>query len=283
VLRQWYERHAAWIGYVAAALAIYIGWAGRLERNISAKDGLGYTLGIVGGALMLILLLYSVRKRVPWLSRFGATKHWFRGHMTLGIIGPVLILFHCNFKLGDLNSRIALYCTLLVAGSGIVGRYLYAGFHNGLYGSQATLRELAEKLRRAPSSTGPASVLLTELRSDLAALDKRVLTPPDSIIEAVVRPLAVAWQTRRLFFRLQTKVRRKLIARSFTSEVVDQHAERLEDAIRRYLRDHLAQVRQVAHINAFERLFALWHVIHIPFFMMLVLAAIVHVIAVHFY
>jgi hypothetical protein len=75
---------------------------------------------------MLLLLLYSVRKRVRWLARFGETRHWFRTHMMLGIVGPVLILYHCNFDLGDLNSKVALYCTLLVAGSGVLGRYLYA-------------------------------------------------------------------------------------------------------------------------------------------------------------
>ena len=32
-----------------AALAIYVGWLGRDERNIDAEYGLGYALGIVGG------------------------------------------------------------------------------------------------------------------------------------------------------------------------------------------------------------------------------------------
>ena len=281
--RRWYARHGVWIGYAAAAAAIYIGWAGRIDRNIAARDGLGYALGILGSSLMLILLLYSVRKRVAFLRRFGDTKHWFRGHMMLGIVGPVVILFHCNFKLGDLNSRVALYCTLLVAGSGVVGRYLYAGFHDGLYGRRATLRELAARLKGSPSSAGPASTLLAELRGDLAALDQRVLTPPDGVVETIVRPVVVAWETRVTYARLHSKVRRKLIARSSTSLAVDQHAERLEEAIARYLREHLAQVRGVARFNAFERLFALWHVIHIPFFVMLVVSAIVHVIAVHLY
>jgi hypothetical protein len=281
--RVWYARHGVWVGYAAAAAAIYVGWAGRIDRNITAKYGLGYALGILGSVLMLILLLYSVRKRVAFLRRFGETKHWFRGHMLLGVVGPVLILFHCNFKLGDLNSRVALYCTLLVAGSGIVGRYLYAGFHDGLYGRRATLRELANRLKGSPSATGPASALLGELREELSALDRRVLAQPDSVVETIVRPFVVAWETRAKFFRLRAKVRRKLIARSSTSAVVDQHADRLEEAITRYLREHLAQVRQVAQFSAFERLFALWHVIHIPFFMMLVVSAIVHVIAVNLY
>ena len=35
--------------------------------------------------------------------------------------------------------------------------------------------------------------------------------------------------------------------------------------------------------SAYERLFALWHVAHIPFVYLLVVSAIVHVVAVHAY
>lgn len=283
IWRTWNERYGALVGYSITAVVIYLGWVGRFDRNIDAKYGLGYELGIIGGVLMLILLLYSVRKRVPVLRRFGAAQHWFRWHMILGIVGPVLILFHCNFKPGDLNARVALYCTLLVAGSGVVGRYLYAGFHEGLYGRRTSLREMAEKLKRAPSATGPASTLLAELREDLGHLDQRVLAPPHNVLETIVRPLFISWATRVRYLKLRSMVRRKLLAHAATSNAVDEHAERLEEAIGRYLRQHLAQVRQVAHFSAYERLFAIWHVIHIPFFMMLVLSAIVHIIAVHLY
>jgi hypothetical protein len=59
------------------------------------------------------------------LRTFGSVVFWFRLHMTLGLIGPTLILFHANFRLGSLNSNVAMFAMLLVAASGIVGRYLY--------------------------------------------------------------------------------------------------------------------------------------------------------------
>ena len=43
---------------------------------------------------------------------------WFRLHMLLGIAGPVLIIFHSNFKLGALNSNVAFITMLVVATSG---------------------------------------------------------------------------------------------------------------------------------------------------------------------
>jgi hypothetical protein len=282
ILRSLYARYGALAGYALAAVAVYAGWLGRDERNINAGSGWGYALGILGGSLMLLLLLYSVRKRIRLLARFGATRHWFRIHMMLGIVGPVLILYHCNFDLGDLNSKVALFCTLLVAGSGVVGRYLYAGIHNGLYGSKATLRDLVGNLQKSLAG-GRASALIDPIRAELTALDQRVLAPPATLGESLARPWVIGWQTRRSYWRLVNATRRELMRKSVTSAAVDQHADRLEHTIRRYLREHLAQVRQVARFNSFERLFSLWHVIHVPFFLMMILSAVFHVFAVHLY
>jgi hypothetical protein len=281
-LKSLYSRFGAVLGYALAAVAVYLGWLGRDERNIDAGYGLGYALGIIGGSLMLILLLYSIRKRVRWLARFGATRHWFRIHMMLGIIGPVLILYHCNFALGDLNSKVALFCTLLVAGSGVVGRYFYEGIHHGLYGSKTTLRELADGLDKSMTG-GQAGTLIAPIREELKALDGRVLAAPKSVSESVARHLTLAWQTRRTYWRLVAMIRRELIRKSMISPAVDQHADRLEESIRGYLSDHLAQVREVARFNAFERLFSLWHVVHIPFFFMMIATAVFHVFAVTMY
>jgi hypothetical protein len=282
VLRRCYARYGAAAGYAGAALLVWLGWLGRDERNINAEYGLGYALGIVGGSLMLVLLLYSARKRVRWLARVGETRHWFRLHMILGIVGPVLILYHCNFDLGDLNSKVALYCTLLVAGSGVLGRYFYAGIHHGLYGSKATLKEMSASLARSLAA-GQASALIQPIRAELVALDQRVLAPSTTFGESIRRHLAVSWQSRRLHRRLLAQARRRLISQAMTSPTVDQHADRLEATIRRYLGEHLRQVRHVARFDAFERLFALWHLIHVPFFIMMILSGLFHVFAVHLY
>ena len=40
---------------------------------------------------------------------------------------------------------------------------------------------------------------------------------------------------------------------------------------------------RVAQFSLYERLFALWHILHLPIFFLMVLSAIVHVVAVHMY
>ncbi len=68
--------------------ALYLGWINRDEEYISADTGLGYWLGIVGSLMMLVLLLYPLRKRARFLRSLGKVPTWFRSHMFLGIVGP---------------------------------------------------------------------------------------------------------------------------------------------------------------------------------------------------
>jgi len=280
----WLRKKSALIGYLLTGSVLYAGWVGRAERNITAAHGLGYTLGIVGALMMLTLLLYPLRKRIRFLKFLGSTRRWFYWHMVLGIAGPVLILFHSNFALGSLNSRIALYCTLLVAVSGMVGRYLYSRIHNGLYGRKKTLQALVRNMEESMDQLSKSGGdLIDEIRTRLTELDRRVLEPPQTLLQSAARPLLVSIRTRFAYFRLNWLLRKRLIARSIESQAVAAHRGRLEALTRRYLRRHLRELRGIAHLSLFERLFSYWHILHLPFFLMLVISAIVHVIAVHMY
>ncbi len=274
---------AAWFGFGGTALVTYAGWIGRHERNISAENGLGYVLGIVGASMMAALLIYPLRKRIRALRVLGSTRKWFFMHMVLGIIGPVLILYHCSFTVGSLNSQVALFCTLLVACSGIVGRYLYAQIHHGLYGGKRDLNSLIEDLQRSQAKfTVSGSSIETQIKQ-LAAVNEMVLTPPKNILHGALRPLFFAFRTRWLHLRMRAGLRRDL---NTQAEVENLSAMDRKNNLRMARRDisrHLKQVRKVAHLSFYERLFSLWHILHLPFFLMLVISAIFHVIAVHMY
>jgi len=105
------------------------------DRYYTAEEGLGYWLGITGGVLMLIALLYSIIKRKvkrnPKIMRY-----WFTAHTMFGIFGPLIILFHTTFQMGSLNGTIALVSTILVFTSGIVGRYFVIGVRSATDNAQ---------------------------------------------------------------------------------------------------------------------------------------------------
>jgi len=277
-------RSAAQIGYGVTSLAVFSGWLyTRYYPIVDAQQGFGYWLGITGASLMATLLLYPLRKRVRFMHVLGATRHWFRMHMIFGVLGPVLILYHCNFTFRSLNDTVALACTLLVAVSGLVGRYVYAKVHVDLDGHRQTLSELSAKARITSADNPRAAALVPQLIERLTAYDKIVLTPPQSTIASLLLPMKLAVQTRWTAMRLTWYARGQLRAQARRSAVIRAERPRLQRAVARFIREHLRRVRRVAELGSYERMFSVWHVFHLPFFYMLVVAALIHVLAVHMY
>ncbi|MBV8782791.1 MAG: pyridine nucleotide-disulfide oxidoreductase [Gammaproteobacteria bacterium] len=270
--------------FTGAVVALLIaGWLLPTEHYITPKRGVGYALGIIGGSLMLILLLYSARKRYEWLRFLGATPSWFRFHMVLGIFGPLCILYHANFSTGATNSNVALFCMLIVAGSGIIGRYIYNHIHQGLYGRKLELHELrasAEGLKSLSSSVS----FLPELVGRLEHAERRLLASgPRAALLGIFKPTMVAGSCLLWRWRLHRYVRSALRAGARKSAVLASEQRRLRSVACAYIDRRLAASRKVAGFEGYERLFSLWHALHIPLMFMMILAAIIHVIAVHVY
>jgi hypothetical protein len=271
-------------GYAFAAIAVIVGWIATRERVlVDPLDGIGYWLGVAGGSLMATLLLYPLRKRLRFMRVLGPTKHWFRMHMIFGVAAPVLILYHCNFSLGSVNDTVALACTLLVAASGLVGRYLYMKIHVDLDGHRTTLRDLSERARITAAQSTEIRALVPDLLERITAYDELVLLPHDGGFATLTLPLKLAIATRWRAFALRRFARATLRKQARKSAVVAAQRKRLEATTARFIRDHLRCVRRVAELRSYERLFSLWHVFHLPFFYMLVVAALIHVLAVHMY
>ena len=116
--------HPARAVAVVAATAILIGWVISPYRLMDPHNGIGYWLGWTGASLMLLMSTYTIHKRFEWAGKIGKITEWFNIHQLLGIFGPIVILYHCNFRLGGPNSNMALFSMLTVAASGVIGRYL---------------------------------------------------------------------------------------------------------------------------------------------------------------
>jgi hypothetical protein len=271
------------VGFAALLLTLYAGWRLPTERYLTPTRGVGYALGILGGSLMLLLLMYSARKHFSWLRFLGPTPAWFRFHMVLGILGPLCILFHANFRTGAANSNVALFCMLTVAGSGFIGRYLYAHVHHGLYGSKLELSELQAGAAGLRELSGGVS-FLPGLVMRLEAAEGRLLAcGPRGSVFGAIKPLVVKLATFGERRQLRTYVRRELRNSARQSPAVAAQAKRLRRAARAYIDRRLSATRRVAEFEGYERLFSLWHALHIPLIFMLIIAAVVHVIAVNVY
>jgi hypothetical protein len=208
---------------------------------------------------------------------------WFRGHMALGILGPLCILYHSNFRLGATNSNVALISMLTVAGSGLVGRYIYARIHLGLYGRKLNLTDLQNSVEGLRAAGGNIA-FLPELVARLETCERRLLASgPHLPILGFAKPLGVAVHAIAARLRLHSYIRKAVRAAVRESATLTGERKRLRRAAFAYVDRRLLATRRVAEFEGYERLFSLWHALHLPLIFMLLVAGIVHVIAVHVY
>jgi hypothetical protein len=255
--------------YILVAFLIFAGWQQRMEWPLSAESGLGYALGIVGGILLLLLLLYPARKHSRLMRNFGPVKYWFKAHMLLGVLGPLCILFHSGFQVGSLNSNIALFCMLIVATSGLVGRYFYTRIHHGLYGRKATLHELQQHAVMLKKSLSEQLAHAPVLLEKVTAFEASVSKHPRNLFLSFLTLLLLGLRTWFVYLTV-------------TTTPISRHAPYNRHLVR-HIGAHLASIRKVAEFHFYERLFAIWHVLHFPLFLMLIISSVIHVIAVHMY
>jgi hypothetical protein len=59
--------------------------------------------------------------------------------------------------------------------------------------------------------------------------------------------------------------------------------KRLRAIARGYILTRMGTTRRVAEYQAYVSLFSWWHVLHLPLFFLLLIAGVVHIVAVHVY
>lgn len=253
------------------------GWVNRDNGVLTPREGLGYQLGIAGGSMLLLVLLYPLRKRIKFMRSWARLAHWFRWHMVFGCLGPILIIVHARFDAKSANGFMALVSMLVVAASGIVGRYLYARIHRGLYGAKLEARELlSDTMAMRPVIDGRFN-----WEERLKEFEKRSQRAPASLLGAIASMAALAASTRRAQRAIVRDLRRTPVA---SLGPVERAARRAANAdLRQRLGRYFKTLRRTGSLAVYERLFALWHVLHLPLIVLLVLTAIIHVIAVHLY
>lgn len=261
--------------YVLAALTlVYLAVSGasyyltpliarpRHPSHWSLKPGapVGHGLGIVGSTMMLLLLLYSVRKRWPRLRGFGRLSRWLDIHIWLGIVGPLLVVLHSSFKVGGLVA-LSFWSMIAVASSGVVGRYLYVQIPRTRSGREMDLRQveaqeaaLTERLRTG-FSVG---------QDTLARIDAATFV---SAAGGTLRALGAGMvHGMTLRYRIHDALRRAGVPGD-----VRRRAGRI-------LCERARLRRRITLLDRTQRLFHYWHVVHKPFAAVMYLFMIVHIV-----
>jgi hypothetical protein len=269
--------------YLILITLTWLVWQVSRQGYFEAGDDIGYWLGVVGGSMMLLLFSYPLRKHFRFANGWGRVKWWFLVHMLLGVGGPLLILLHSTFRVGSLNAAVALYSMLIVALSGVVGRFIYSRVHKGLRGEEVSLKELKAHVSPEQEEVRSRLAFAPVVEGRLRAFEQVELKAKAGWLtwfrQVFWLPVKQAYVYLQCVAELRAPIRR-LAAHSKWSQ---EDLARRERHARKLVRRYLFAVVKVAHFTAYEKLFSLWHVAHIPFVYLLVFSSIVHVVAVHAY
>lgn len=280
-LRKEQQRHPPLLALVL--LLVASAWLIGRADVFKSGDSVGYWIGVVGSSMMLLLLSYPLRKYARWMQRFGRVKWWFWGHMALGLLGPWLILVHSTFRVGSLNSAVALYSMVVVVASGIVGRFIYVRVHRGLNGERTTLRALQHGAGLIESEARSWLHFAPTVEARLRTFEQRELNARSGWLTYLRQVLVLPWAQRYTYRRCLLELRALLARMAMEQRWSDEQRARRMRRSRKLVERYLDAVVRVAQYAAYERVFSLWHVAHLPFVVLLVVSAIVHVIAVHAY
>jgi hypothetical protein len=267
------------------AVAVLVGATWLVSRYADYTPGsdIGYNLGLAGGIGLLLVFLYPLRKRLRFMQAWGASKGWFALHMACGIGAPLLILAHSRFHVGSVNAGVALASMLLVAASGIVGRFIYVRIHHGLYGTKMTLAQLQAEVGLNAGEMHSKLSFAPQVEQWLSEFETAALARPRNVVHGAWRFLTLGARARRARRRCTREFARvyRMHARAFGWDPARQRRHLAGG--KTFIEDFISGAQRVAQFSRYERLFALWHVLHVPFVWMMLLSAIAHVVAVHAY
>lgn len=246
-------------------------------------DDMGYWIGVTGAVMMLILLLYPLRKYVRFASGWGNIRIWFWFHIVLGILGPLLILLHSNFRTGSLNAAVALYSMVVVAGSGVAGRFLFQRVNRGLQGELSDLQTVTQVAGMDKEDARSRLAFAPTVEQRLKDFEEREVQTTDGFLfnmRAIFwLPLLQLRVYRQCARELDELLPRMAKNQHWSKEDLKRRRSRAKKMVDRYLN----AVVSVSQFSAYSFLFSLWHVAHIPFVYVLIVTALVHVYAVHAY
>ncbi len=233
-----------------------------LHDTLRPGGTLGAWLGVVGTALMIGMLLYSVRKRYATVTSLGPIVGWLRFHMICGVMGPVLIVIHGGFVWPKGLVAIGFWCMLMVSASGIFGRYVYGFFPRTTAGIEMDL----ERAQQALADLRARLVETTkEAQGDhigLAVAEARDLELEiNNLVDLVKLNLTVRRRSRRITAHLRASDLSREACASAREELIGQL--------------HLKQSLATWEIS--RRLFRYWHLFHLPLAKAMYMIILIHI------
>lgn len=209
----------------------------------------GHGLGILGTLMILFgVSIYIARKRYNFMSKYLRLKYLLEFHIFLCVMGPILILFHTAFKFGGIVS-IAFWSMVAVVLSGVIGRFIYIQIPHTIEGRELSLNEVKDM------KTDLSKVLGEKFKLDAPTIQLFVNFTSEG--ETAKNKTSVS------------SIRKALKTQKLPAE------ER--KAIIKMVKNERSLSRKITRLLTMQKLFKLWHVVHLPFAIIMLVIVIIHV------
>lgn len=273
------------------------------------SKGIWHPIGWTGSAMMVVMMLYSVRKRVGALNRLGSMRHWLSAHMFFGIMGPILVTFHTTFKFHGLVAT-SFWCMLVTMVFGVLGRYIYVQIPRSINGTELGVKEIegsvadldteiGRKLKKANIANLLNELGIKETGKIMAALDhEHAALPVDENegdkdrrrISNILKSISTVDVRERgalsaFFFLVWTDIRNYFKIKGLTRVLKSRYhlgrAERGEIVV--LLENKAALIRRKSLLVTTHKLLHHWHVLHVPLAIVMFLIMFLHIIVYYIF
>jgi hypothetical protein len=237
-----------------------------LYESLKPTGVVGHGYGIIGSLMILVgVVLYSSRKRLRVFAGIGKVKYFLEFHIFLCLLGPILVVYHTTFKIGGLVA-VSFWSMAAVVLSGLIGRYFYVQIPKGIQGNELSVGEMTAENKK-----------LAEILTTRFGLDADILRKIDAIASPPKDPVKMSMMETINFFLVNDLTRRARLRTVFGRlQGQGQHHHALR-ALRATATRRIVLTRRIALLQQFRRIFHYWHVVHLPFSIIMVAILLIHV------
>lgn len=230
------------------------------EHRVLKPGGLwGHNLGVMGALLMILgVTMYVLRKRMRRFMTWGNIRVWLTVHIFLCVMGATLVTFHTAFKVGGLVA-ISFWCMVGVVLSGALGRYVYVRIPRDLRGQAMNASNLLRQFNKIRDR------IQTHLGQEHEVLV--LLAAQNTEQRAGLSGLVISDLSRYLRFRRIHRILK-------SDPVVPENQVRTVMAL---AKRQAGLQRSIHFYQTLQNVLHYWHVIHLPFTVVMFLVMIVHV------
>jgi len=235
------------------------------NHHLLKPSGLvGHGLGVIGSLMILIgVFSYMARKKIRIFHHLGLLRNWLEFHIFLCTLGPLLIVYHTAFKFGGIVA-VSFWSMVAVFLSGIIGRYIYIHIPRTIEGRELSIGEIGS-MRNELNASLRDTYHVEERLIDMMN-ESYTLRPEVQNETLIFRLIAHDRLDKAMLRKIKTELKKNNFTGSLYNQVIS------------LFRKEIGLNRRIDMLVSLQNMFKHWHVIHLPFAIIMLVIMIVHVV-----